>query len=118
MISASARKQRLQTTLFTKCLLLPAINLRKLQYYVTNVAASSAGIGSVCDYFQDSYPHYDGTVTPKKHHLRIARHLLANFRHQFGCSRFARFDGSSFVVMLRMMNRGVVPLVPLVHTSS
>ncbi|KAI0558783.1 hypothetical protein FGB62_187g02 [Gracilaria domingensis] len=98
MISRKARKQRLQSSLLSKCLLVATINLCALEYYVTNIAASPAGIGSVCDYFKDAFPHYNGFVRRKDHHLRIACHILNNFRHEFGCSQFAKFDESTFVV--------------------
>eukprot|EP00178_Gracilaria_changii_P018155 TRINITY_DN516_c0_g1_i1.p1 TRINITY_DN516_c0_g1~~TRINITY_DN516_c0_g1_i1.p1 ORF type:complete len:358 (+),score=45.48 TRINITY_DN516_c0_g1_i1:391-1464(+) len=106
MISRNARKQRLQSSLLSKCLLVPSINLSTLEYYVTNIAASPAGIGSVSDYFNDTFPHYNGSVRRKDHHLRIARHVLANFRHEFGCSRFAKFDESTFVVYASNDARG------------
>lgn len=99
MLAARARGRRLQTSLFTKCLVLPLLNLGRMGYVVTNCAASPAGIGAVCDYFLDAWPRYDGAGACNDMHVRVARHVLANFRHEFGCSRLATFDARRFVVL-------------------
>lgn len=98
MIAERGRGQRLQSALFAKSLLLPVVNLCTLSYHVTNLAASPAGIGNVSDYFLDCFPHYEGAVTRKEHHVFIARHVLARYRREFGCSERARFDVAAFVV--------------------
>lgn len=97
IISPIARRRRLQSPLHLHCLFTHALNQRSLSYTVTSIAASPAGIGAVADYFS-AYPHYRGTVPRTKHHLAVARHVLANFRHHFGCSASAPFDEDTFVV--------------------
>lgn len=97
MIGGRGRGKRLQSTLFTKTLLMAVVNLARLSYHVTNVAASPAGIGNVCDYFFDCYPSYEGTKR-RHHHVAIAQHVLGMYRYEFGCSDKARFDEEWFVV--------------------
>lgn len=98
MVRAEARGRRMQSALFGRCLLLAVFNLRRLSYVVTSIAASPAGVGAVADYFQACYPHYSGAVRCSEEHRAVARHVLARFRHEFGCSSDAVFDEGSFVV--------------------
>lgn len=98
MMGKRGRGKRLQSALFTKCLLLPVANLCRASYHVTNVGASPAGIGNVSDYFFDCYPTYLMTTKRKDHHVFIARHLLNHYRYEFGCSQYAIFDESNFVI--------------------
>lgn len=98
MMGQRGRGKRLQSALFTKSLLLPVVNLFRMWYFVTNVAASPAGIGNVSDYFFDCYPTYQMTTKRGDHHVLIARHVLQHYRYEFGCSEYATFDESNFVV--------------------
>lgn len=98
MICRSARGQRLQSGLFTKCLTLATLNQWRFAYTVTNIGGSPAGIGSVADYFDGVFPHYAGAVARTEGHLEVARHLLGGYRHEFGCSGLASFDEETFVV--------------------
>lgn len=98
MIGARGRGQRMQSGLLTKSLLVPVVNLCRLSYQVTNLAASPAGIGNVSDYFLDCFPHYAGGGARKEHHVLIARAVLERYRGEFGCSERATFDGEGFVV--------------------
>lgn len=98
MIGRRGRGKRLQSALFTKSLLLPIVNLCRTTYNVTNCAASPAGIGNVSDYFFDCYPTYFMNITRKEHHVLIARYVLGHYRYEFGCSNYATFDETSFVV--------------------
>uniref|UniRef100_A0A7S0G4X7 Uncharacterized protein n=1 Tax=Rhodosorus marinus TaxID=101924 RepID=A0A7S0G4X7_9RHOD len=98
MIAQTHRRMRIQTSIFSKSLALPMFNLRKLSFYVTNIGASSAGIGSVSDYFLDAYPNYNEDVKCTETHLGIARFVLKHYRHEFGCSKKAVFDETTFVV--------------------
>lgn len=97
MIGKRGRGQRLQSALFTKSLLMPVANLSRCSYFVTNCAASPAGIGNVSDYFLDCFPQYDGGVR-KEWHVSIAKWVLERYRHEFGCSMYATFDPRTFVV--------------------
>lgn len=97
-MGARGKRQRLQSLLFTKCLAVPVLNLRRPSYHVTNCAASPAGIGSVSDYFLDVYPTYDGPNLQRSHHRHIAMYVLDQYRFEFGCSKNAVFDPDSFVV--------------------
>lgn len=98
MMDRRARGQRLQSVLSFKALATQLINMCRISCVVTNIGASPAGVGSVCDYFFDCYPTYDDSNECKEHHLRIAAHILEHFRHEFGCSRNAQFDPATFVV--------------------
>lgn len=98
MIAMKARRTRMQSPLFVKCLSLATFNMCRISFTITNIAASPAGIGSVCDYFLDAFPHYLGIVQRSDRHLAIADHVLTFFRHEFGCSENAVFDPVSFVV--------------------
>ncbi len=98
MIVNRARGQRLQTPLFSKCLLLMAFNHCRLSMTITNIGASPAGIGAVADYFVDTFPHYNGSTKCDSHHLMVARHVLRYYRHEFGCSKHANFNELTFVV--------------------
>lgn len=98
MIVNRARGQRLQSPLFSKCLILVAFNHCRMSYTITNIAASPAGIGSVADYFLDTFPHYNGLTKCNAHHLMVARHVLRYYRHEFGCSQQATFNELTFVV--------------------
>ncbi|MDY0002046.1 MAG: hypothetical protein RBU30_12170 [Polyangia bacterium] len=98
MIKKRFRGQRLQGPLFEKLMYMTFYNQLKGHFYLTNIAASPAGIGSVADYFQDAYPHYRGKTEPRAYHLEIAQKVLASYRHEFGCSGSARFDPETFVV--------------------
>lgn len=98
MITNRGRGKRLQSALFTKSLLLPIVNLCRMGYFVTNVAASPAGIGNVSEYFFDCYPTYTMANPKKEHHVLIARHILNHYRYEFGCSELAVFDERTFVV--------------------
>jgi len=99
MIRKAYRGQRIQTPMMTQCMTLPLVNLGVLGYPLTSIAASPAGVGSVSDQFDNVYPHYDEKAECKPdYHLRIARHILANFRQEFGSAHSAVFDESTFVV--------------------
>lgn len=98
MIGKRGRGKRLQSALFTKSLLLPIFNLCRFQYTITNCAASPAGIGSVSDYFFDTYPSYDCSTTRKEYHVRSATYILSHYRYEFGASKNATFDTVSFVL--------------------
>ncbi|KAK4534280.1 hypothetical protein CDCA_CDCA01G0305 [Cyanidium caldarium] len=98
MISRKHRGRRIQSPVFSKCLSLPLFNQRRLGFTVTNIGASPAGIGAVSDYFQGTFPDYQGRSPRTEFHLQVARHVLKHFRHEFGCSRKARFDEGVFVV--------------------
>lgn len=98
MIARAHRGRRIQSPVFTKCLLLPLFNQRRLGFTLTNIAASPAGVGAVCDYFQDTFPDYLGRTPRSDFHLRVARYVLTHFRHEFGCSRTAVFEPGLFVV--------------------
>lgn len=98
MIGRRGRGKRLQSALFTKSLLLPLVNLCRASYNVTNCAASPAGIGNVSEYFFDCYPSYMMSTVRKEHHVLIARHVLKHHRFEFGCSAYAIFDESNFVL--------------------
>eukprot|EP00871_Galdieria_phlegrea_P003620 jgi/Galph1/4259/GphlegSOOS_G2943.1 len=99
MIKNSHRGKGIQSSIFLKSLLLPVFNQRKLFFCITNIAASPAGIGAVSDYFFMSFPHYQKFYKYiPSYHLTIARHVLANYRHEFGCSTMAKFEEDIFVV--------------------
>jgi hypothetical protein len=98
MIALKARRTRLQSPMFVKCLSLFLFNHCRTSTMITNIAASPAGVGSVCDYFFDAYPHYMGTTQCTPTHFGIAQHILTYFRHEFGCSQNAVFDPRTFVV--------------------
>lgn len=98
MIKKRFRGQRLQGPLFEKLMYMTFYNQLKRHFYLTNIAASPAGIGSVADYFQDAYPHYRGTTERKGYHLEVAQKILEHYRHEFGCAGSAQFDPESFVV--------------------
>uniref|UniRef100_A0A7S3EL75 Uncharacterized protein n=1 Tax=Rhodosorus marinus TaxID=101924 RepID=A0A7S3EL75_9RHOD len=98
MIAKTHRGMRIQSPIFSKGLVLPMFNLRKFSYYVTNIGASAAGIGAVSDYFFESYPNYKEDVKCTEAHLEIARFALRHYRHEFGCSKNAIFDETTFVV--------------------
>jgi len=98
MIRKEARGQRLQTPLFKKVFLLPVLNQHRLRFTITSIAASPAGIGAASDYFQDTFPSYHGRTPRQAWHLDVARQVVGAHRHEFGCSRSARFDPSTFVV--------------------
>lgn len=98
MIKVSARRTRLQSPLFIKCLSMIALNLFRHSYLVTSIAASPAGIGSVSDYFWEAFPHYLGSTRCTSRHMSVAKHVLKHFRHEFGCSERAVFDERTFVV--------------------
>ncbi|KAA8493959.1 hypothetical protein FVE85_3934 [Porphyridium purpureum] len=106
MIALSHRGRRIQSPIFTKCLVLPMVNLWRMQYWVTNIAASPAGIGSVCDYFCDVYPDYLNRNTCSWVHRDIACSVLRHFRYEFGCSSKAVFDTRKFVVYRSNMPEG------------
>lgn len=55
----------------------------ELQYQVTNLEAAPTGIGNVSDYLMDCVLHYEGSVSPKEHHMFIARLVLARYRREF-----------------------------------
>lgn len=97
MMGARGRGRRLQSALFTKSLLMPVANLSRFSYFVTNCAASPAGIGNVSDYFLECFPQYNGGVR-KEWHVRIANWVLERYRYEFGCSTYASFDPRTFVV--------------------
>ncbi|MCU0600675.1 MAG: hypothetical protein MUE70_15620, partial [Desulfobacterales bacterium] len=98
MIRKSHRGRRLQTPLFQKIFLLAMINQRCLSFTMTNIAASPAGIGATSDYFVDVFPNYRGSVQKTKFHQDVAEQILAGYRKEFGCSRYAVFDPETFVV--------------------
>ncbi|KAF6002133.1 hypothetical protein F1559_001117 [Cyanidiococcus yangmingshanensis] len=98
MIAWKHRGRRIQSPVFSKCMLLPLLNQRRLGFTITNIGASPAGIGAVSDYFQDAFPDYLGRVPRSTFHVRIARHVLSQYRHEFGCSQKALFDEGVFVV--------------------
>jgi hypothetical protein len=98
MIKKRFRGQRLQGPLFEKLMYMTFYNQLKRHFFLTNIAASPAGIGSVADYFQDAYPHYRGTTPPRTYHLEVAEKILRHYRHEFGCAQSAEFDPVSFVV--------------------
>jgi 1-acyl-sn-glycerol-3-phosphate acyltransferase len=98
MIRKEARGQRLQTPLFKKVFLLPVLNQHRLRFTITSIAASPAGIGAASDYFQDTFPAYHGRTERQAWHLDVARQVVGAQRHEFGCSRSARFDPNTFVV--------------------
>eukprot|EP00188_Purpureofilum_apyrenoidigerum_P000730 Plantae.Rhodophyta-Purpureofilum_apyrenoidigerum.ctg13459.p1 GENE.Plantae.Rhodophyta-Purpureofilum_apyrenoidigerum.ctg13459~~Plantae.Rhodophyta-Purpureofilum_apyrenoidigerum.ctg13459.p1 ORF type:complete len:355 (+),score=42.51 Plantae.Rhodophyta-Purpureofilum_apyrenoidigerum.ctg13459:155-1219(+) len=98
MVAKSHRGMRIQSSLFTKCLVMPMFSMRRLSYFVTNIGASPAGIGAVSDYFLDSYPHYNGQNKCTVTHLAIAKYILDNYRSEFACSEEAVFNESTFVV--------------------
>lgn len=98
MLAARAKGQRLQTTLFTRSLVVPVLTLRTTRYVVTNLAASPAGIGSVADYMYDTFPTYKPSAPRRPWHVLVARQVLTDFRHEFGCSTAAVFDEHTFVV--------------------
>jgi hypothetical protein len=98
MISIKARRTRLQSPMFIKCFSHSILNMCRTSFMVTNIAASPAGVGSVCDYFLDAYPHYLAETQCQPMHLSIAHHVLKYFRHEFGCSQNAVFDPETFVV--------------------
>lgn len=98
MIKKTHRGQRLQSRLFEKIFFLPALNQLRAQWILTNIAASPAGIGSVSDYFDDAFPTYKGDHRRRGYHLQVAAGLLAQYRHEFGCSDQAVFDPRTFVV--------------------
>jgi len=99
MIKKSHRGQRLQSPLFERMFILPSINHLRVQWILTNIAASPAGIGSVSDYLDDTFPTYRGDHRRKGYHLAVAQKLLARYRDEFGCSAQAVFDPRTFVVM-------------------
>ncbi|KAJ8903444.1 hypothetical protein NDN08_004552 [Rhodosorus marinus] len=98
MIAKTHRGMRIQSPIFCKGIVLPMFNLRKLSYYVTNIGGSPAGIGAVSDYFLDSYPNYNEDVKCTETHLEIARFVLKHYRNEFGCSKNAFFDETTFVI--------------------
>ncbi len=98
MIRSEERGQRLQTPLFKKVFMAPIVNQLRLRFTVTNIAASPAGIGAISDYFQDVYPTYRGDARRRSFHGRVAEQVLAEHRHEFGCSSRAVFEPESFVV--------------------
>lgn len=99
MISSEFRGRRIQSQLMSRCLRVSMCNLFRVQYTITNVAASPAGIGACCDYFLDVFPNYKVPhQLPSVYHQSVAQHLLLNFRYEFACSALASFDGVTFVV--------------------
>lgn len=98
MIESSIRGKRLQSRLFKRALLMSLFNQGRARCIITNIAGSPAGIGSVSDYFMETFPHYAGTLARRDWHLRVARQVLSRHRHEFGCSLRASFDEESFVV--------------------
>jgi hypothetical protein len=99
MIGKKFRGRRLQSPLFSRCLMLPMYNLFRTSYTVTNIAASPAGIGACSDYFCNVFPNYaEPAESPSPLHLAVARHVLGNFRYEFACSTAAQFDERTFVV--------------------
>eukprot|EP00179_Madagascaria_erythrocladioides_P022814 CAMPEP_0198360280 /NCGR_PEP_ID=MMETSP1450-20131203/137744_1 /TAXON_ID=753684 ORGANISM="Madagascaria erythrocladiodes, Strain CCMP3234" /NCGR_SAMPLE_ID=MMETSP1450 /ASSEMBLY_ACC=CAM_ASM_001115 /LENGTH=393 /DNA_ID=CAMNT_0044067265 /DNA_START=61 /DNA_END=1242 /DNA_ORIENTATION=+ len=98
MIAKSHRGRRLQSPLFTKCLVMAMFNLGTLSYRISNIGASPAGIGAVSDYFFNVYPHYLRSTRRSRTHVDVARHVLRNYRHEFACSHKATFDETTFVV--------------------
>ena len=98
MISMKHRGRRIQSPVFSKCLMLPLLNQRRCTFTVTNIGASPAGIGAVCDYFLDAFPDYLGRIPRSTFHVDIARFILSRYRDEFGCSRNAVFDDGVFVV--------------------
>lgn len=99
MISKHYRGRRIQSPLFSRCLMVPMYNLFRTQYTITNIAASPAGIGACSDYFCNVFPSYNAPgEQPSAYHLAVAKHVLLHFRHEFACSVGARFDEKSFVV--------------------
>lgn len=98
VIGTSFRGMRLQTSLFKRVMSLALLNLQTIEAAITNIAASPAGIGATSDYFLDVYPTYRGDTLRTKYHVAVARQILANHRHEFGCSSNARFNEETFVV--------------------
>ena len=98
MIASEYRGNRLQTPLFQRIFRSPIVNQFRMSFIVTNIAASPAGIGAVSDYFLDTYPNYHGNTRPTAFHREVAHQVLGRDRHEFGCSRAAVFDPTSFVV--------------------
>lgn len=98
MIASDYRGNRLQTPLFQRIFRSPIVNQFRMTFIVTNIAASPAGIGAVSDYFLDTYPNYRGDTRASAFHREVAHQVLGRDRHEFGCSRAAVFDPSSFVV--------------------
>ncbi len=98
MIRSQERGQRLQTPLFKKVFMAPIVNQLRLRFTVTNIAASPAGIGAISDYMQDVYPTYHGSARRRPFHRQVAEQMLAEHRHEFGCSSRAVFEPETFVV--------------------
>lgn len=98
MIAKKHRGKGIQSSIFLKCLILPVLNQRKLFFPVTNIAASPAGVGAVSDYFFMTYPTYHSNGRRLAFHLATAQHVLASYRHEFGCSTLATLEESTFVV--------------------
>jgi hypothetical protein len=99
MISKQYRGRRIQSPLFSRCLMVPMYNLFRTTYTISNIAASPAGLGACSDYFCDVFPNYNTpNEAPSEYHLAVARHVLQNFRHEFACSAQAHFDERTFVV--------------------
>lgn len=99
MIDKDYGGQRLQGPIFEKLFVIPSINQLKLSWTLTNIAASPAGIGSVSDYFEDAYPHYNGSTERKPYHVNVAVEVLMGYKHEFGCSKNSVFDRKDFVVI-------------------
>ena len=98
IIARAHRGQRLQTPLFRKIFLLPILNQRRLEFTMTSIAASPAGVGAASDYFFDTFPAYHGRMERSARHLDVATQVLSSHRHEFGCSTSARFDPETFIV--------------------
>lgn len=102
MIAREFRGRRIQSPLFSKCLVTPMCNLFRTSYIVTNIAASPAGIGACSDYLCDVFPDYkDQQNLPRSWQLGVARHFLApigGYRHEFACANDALFCERTFVV--------------------
>jgi 1-acyl-sn-glycerol-3-phosphate acyltransferase len=98
MIRRAYHSRRLQTPLFRRVFLLPVLNQRRIEFTITNIAASPAGVGATCDYFDGVFPHYAGSTSRTPFHMNVAQQILGRFRTEFGCSASAQFDPETFVV--------------------
>ena len=68
-------------------------------HILTEIAASSSYLTIQDNTQDDVYPvwqHPD--IRPKQWHLDVTRYMLTNYRHEFGCSKFAVLDEATLVV--------------------
>lgn len=97
MVAARARGRGLQRRLFVRALAVAAMAMARVSFWITNLAASPAGVGAVVEYFDQAWPRWDN---PPKHPMYdpIADAVLRHHRHEMGCSHNAWLERETGVV--------------------